>query len=433
MDIKSIRDDFPITKTKIKTKNGYEQVIYLDHGASTHAPKPVIDKYIDVLEKHYANIHRGAHELSMESTELFDAIPSKIAKFFGINNLEDSGMHAVLTYNTTSSLDLASHVFSQVKGDVLTTIIEHHSNDLPFRRRGNLHHADVLDDGTLNLDDVEEKLQKYDIKLLTVTGASNVTGYMPPIEKLARMAHDNGAKIMVDAAQRFAHYPLTLKPVGHPEHIDFIAAAGHKFYSPFGAAFLFGNSDDFDAAPPYIPGGGVVKFVTDDDVIFETGMLRHQYGTPNIAGSVAMGESIEFISKIGMNNIVEHERKLFKKLERGMREFDDVNLLGKIPEDQKIGVVTFTVDGMEHRDVSLKLNNYGAIATRDGCFCAHPYMLRLLNVDESEINEMKEYVRGGGPPERLGGIRATIGVYNTEEEVDKFLLVMEEILKEKNK
>lgn len=426
MNTKDIRSLFPITKTQVKTTSGMKPLIYLDHGASTHAPQPVIDEYIDIQTNYYANVHRGAHFLSCKSTEKIEEVPKIIGDFFNFN-LEQSSMHVVLTYNTTSSLDLASHVFQNIKGDVLTSVLEHHSNDLPHRSRGTVHHAGMLENGELDVDEVEEILQRENIKLLAITAASNVTGYIPPITKLARLAHDNGAKILIDGAQRLAHKRIEIKPIDHPEHIDFFAAAGHKFYSPFGSAFLLGNSEEFDNAPPYIPGGGTVKMVTKDDAIYVKGQDRHSYGTPNIAGSVAMGRSLQFISEIGFEYIESHEKILIQKLEKGLRSIDGVEMLGDIPLDKKIGVASFNIKNKYHEEVSSKLNDFGGIATRNGCFCAHPYLTELIGVSPEQLQNLKNRVLAGEEPLMPGAVRATIGIYNTKEEIDKVLNCVEAI------
>lgn len=384
MDFKAIRDQFPITNTTIQHDEFSEpkKLVYMDHAASTHAPRPVLDTFMDVMENSYANVHRAEHMLSCLSTDMFELVPHKIARYVGINDLANSGNQVVFSSNTTSSLDLASHLFAEKEGKVLSTTIEHHSNDLTHRSRGPTGHIDILADGTLDLDDYEKKLDKGNIKLVAVTAGSNVTGYMPPIHKMARMAHDSGAKILVDAAQRLAHQKLDVKPIDHPEHLDFIAAAGHKTYSPFGASFLLGDKEIFDEAPPYIPSGGTVSLVTDDAAFYLKGPDRHTFGTPNIAGSIAFGESIEYLANIGIDKIRQHEIELFEVMLKGLNDIEGVTIYGDIPMKDRLGVVTFNIKDLYHAKVSHDLDKIGGIATRNGCFCAHPYLLRLLNVLE---------------------------------------------------
>ncbi|MCE7736505.1 MAG: aminotransferase class V-fold PLP-dependent enzyme [Candidatus Heimdallarchaeota archaeon] len=431
MDFKTIRDLFPITKTIIRHDEKSEPLplVYMDHAASTHAPKPVLDKYVEVMETSYANIHRGEHRLSCLSTEHFEEVPHTIAKYLGINDLANSGYQTVFSSNTTSSLDLASHLFAEKEGKVLSTLIEHHSNDLPHRGRGPTAHIGILENGMLDLDDYEKKLESENIKLVAVSAGSNVTGYMPPIHKMARMAHDAGAKILVDAAQRLAHYKLEVKPIDHPEHLDFVAAAGHKTYSPFGASFLLGDTEIFDEAPPYLPSGGTVSLVTEDASFFLKGPDRHTFGTPNIAGSIAFGESVQFLQDIGIDRIREHEIELLDVMMKGLNDIEGITVYGDIPAKDKLGVVTFNIKDYYHANVSHDLDKIGGIATRNGCFCAHPYLLRLLNVLDDEDLLYQMQVIEGKESKRPGAVRASIGIYNTREEVDHFLDVVEQIAK----
>lgn len=321
---------------------------------------------------------------------------------------------------------------AEYPGKVLTTVMEHHSNILPHKRRSDVVFVDVDDDGMLILDEIEDKLQKEDIKLVAVSGGSNVTGYVPPIEKIARLAHDAGAKILVDAAQRVAHLKLEMKPSDHPEHLDFIAGAGHKFYAPFGSAFLMGPVDLFDKAPPYIPAGGTVAFVTTEEELYLNGPSRQTPGTPNIAGAVAMGEALKFLSSIGMDSIRQHETVLIEKMLKGLDQIEGVNVLGNVPVNSRVGVVSFEIEDLSHSMGARLLDEIGGIACRNGCFCAHPYMLRLLNVPEEHSANLRRRLAAGEDVELPGAIRASIGLYNTPEEVEKFLSVIETIATRKD-
>jgi len=419
MNTATIRDQFPICQTKIGLDK--KPLIYLDHAASTHAPKPVLNAYLKVMEQSYANVHRGKHELSCLSTDMFEEVPTKVARFVGINNLQNSGKQVVLTTNTTSSLDLASHIFEDQEGKVLTTFMEHHSNDLPHRRRGEVDHVEVLPNGILDMDQMEKLLSTQDYKLVAVSGGSNVTGYMPDIHKIARMAHDAGAKILVDGAQRLAHKKLDVKPLDHPEHIDFLAGAGHKTYAPFGSAFLLGTTEIMDATKPYIPAGGTVKFVGDDDAIFTTGADRHQPGTPNIAGAIAMGTALDFLGEIGLDWVRKHELELMEPVLNRFTEMEEISVLGDIPLDKKLGVIAFNIKGYHHEKLAELLDHNAGIAVRNGCFCAHPYLFRLLGTRNEERDRLKEELQKGNEPTLPGAVRASIGIYNTPEEMDKLV------------
>lgn len=429
MNIDKIRELYPITTQRLpgNERCSPRKLIYFDHAASTHAPKPVLDAYIDMHVSKYANIHRGEHYLSQISSDMFDHVQDIIGEFLGIKDIHSQGIQGIITTNTTSSLDLASHVMAELPGKVLTTVMEHHSNILPHKRRSEVIFTEVDENGMLMLDEIEEKLQRNNVKLVAVSGGSNVTGYVPPLEKIARLAHDAGAKILVDAAQRIAHMKLEMKPSDHPEHLDFIAGAGHKFYAPFGSAFLMGSVDLFDNASPYIPAGGTVAFVTTEDELYLNGPSRQTPGTPNIAGAVAMGEALKFLSSLGMEKVREHEIVLLEKLIKGLDQIDGVNVLGNIPIDSRVGVVSFDIEGISHSTGARLLDEIGGIACRNGCFCAHPYMLRLLNVSEGHSADLRRRLAKGEEVELPGAIRASIGVYNTLEEVETLLTVVETI------
>jgi selenocysteine lyase/cysteine desulfurase len=381
------------------------------------------------MESTYANVHRGEHTLSVISTEMFEKVPHQIADFVGIKDLDNSGKRVILTSNTTSSLDLGSHLFGHIDGKVVTTLMEHHSNDLPHRRRGQVEHVEVFDTGILDMGDLEKKLENHDVKLVAVSGGSNVTGYIPDIHKIARMAHDAGAKILVDAAQRLAHMKVEVKPVDHPEHIDYLAGAGHKTYAPFGSAFLIGTTEEMNDAPPYIPAGGTVKFVGDRETLYKNGPDRHTPGTPNIAGAVAMGASLDFLSEIGMDWVRKHEIELMEPVLKRFAELDAVEVLGQIPIEKKLGVISFNIIGYYHSRVSKLLDQKAGIATRNGCFCAHPYVNRLIgsNLDQQEL--IIEALRDIDDADSLlpGAVRASIGIYNTKEEMDILVNTVEEI------
>ncbi len=417
-DTARIRAQFPILERQLDCLGGKRPLVFMDHGASTHAPKPVLDAVQDLLSHHYANIHRGNHTLSLESSDAFDAAPQIFSDFLGA---DASDKCYVMVQNTTQALDVAAHVMAEVPGKTLTTRIEHHSNDLPHRRRGGpggVVYADVDEQGRLRMDEVEAQLQNHDIKLLAVTGASNVTGYTPEIGKLARMAHDNGAKILVDAAQLYAHKPINVRDRDHPEHIDLLAAAGHKAYAPLGGAFLMGSRDLLDAATPYIPGGGTVDWVSDDGELYTSSPDRHMGGTPNVAGAVAFAAATQFLADIGMDNVREHEVELTNYALGRFRELEGegVELLGPKTADEKAGVFSFIVNGVRHDLASAILNHEYGIATRNGCFCAHPLLHRLLRLEDTSV-WTDALARGENVP-LPGATRATIGVYNTREEVE---------------
>jgi selenocysteine lyase/cysteine desulfurase len=423
-DVAAIRAQFPITAQRFRVEGKAEPqpVIYLDHAASTHPPTSVLDTLREFLEHSYANVHRGRHFLSQIASEHFDHVSDEVRTFI---HGEKDGNAVVLCGNTTQALDLAAHVMAIVPGPTLVTLLEHHSNDLPHRRRGPVVHTRVTDDGCLDDADLVAALERERPKLVAVTGASNVTGYRPALHEIARLAHAHGALVLVDAAQLLAHAPLDVRPNGDPGHLDFVAAAGHKAYAPFGSAFLFGPTERMDAAAPYLPGGGTVWYVTEDDVLFKKSPERHESGTPNIAGAVAMAAALRLLRSIGMDAVREHERVLTGRALIGLQAIEGVSVLGHPDPERRIGVIAFTMANVRHERVATILNQEAAIAVRNGCFCAQPYLYRLLGIRDTAA--LRERLRAGDDSNLPGAVRPSFGLFNTEAEVDTLLAVVRDI------
>lgn len=429
-DTARVRRDFPILRRKVATADGRKRPLtYLDHGASTHAPEQVIEAVTEFLSSKYANVHRGNHTLSQEASAAFEQASETLAHFIGA---DPATQPICLTGNTTQALDLAAHLMAGSKGATVITQAEHHSNDLPHRRRGKVLRAPVDGSGRLLLDALQDLLDKNDVKLVAVTGASNVTGLMPPVHKLARMAHDAGARILVDAAQLYAHAPIDVKTPGNPEHLDFVAAAGHKAYAPLGSAFLAAPADLIDAAPPHVTGGGTVEWVTETGVKHKAGPERHHGGTPNIVGAIAFAASTEYLTRLGMQNIREHERQIVR---HGLRRFSEltdngVHLLGPTgpsASDHKVGVFAFVLPGLHHGEASKALDRRWGIATRNGCFCAQPLLNQLLGLGVQPEWTKAPNHEGAEVP---GAVRASVGVYNTEADIDLLVDAVAELAKE---
>jgi cysteine desulfurase/selenocysteine lyase len=420
-NIKSIRDEFPITRQTFNVYGSSEprRLIYFDHGASTHPSQRVLNKYLNFLEHYYSNVHRGKHFLSMISTELFDNVYNTIFSFIHADKDENT---IILTSNTTTALDIAASVMSGYDGVTLVSLMEHHSNDLPHRYRGKVVHFGLNPDGSIDMNDLEKKLKENKVKLVAVTGASNVTGFLPDIHLIAKMAHKHGARILVDAAQLLAHRTIDVKPNSDESHIDFLAAAGHKAYAPFGSAFLFGPRDVLDTADPYIPGGGTVIYVTPNDVYYTKSPDRHQGGTPNIAGSIALAESLNFLSEVGLENIRDHEVELTDYALSRLKEIPDVHILGNIAPQNRLGVVSFNVGDLNNNLVAMVLNYESAIATRNGCFCAHPYLHFLLGLKDT--SELRAKLVLGEDVDLPGAVRLTVGIYNTKDEIDELIKML---------
>jgi cysteine desulfurase/selenocysteine lyase len=418
LDIGRIRSQFPITRQRFEVVGQGEPkpLIYMDHGASTHPPAVVLDTYRDFLEKSYANVHRGHHYLSQMATNRFEDVTDDVLRFIGGDGRTNA---VILCGNTTQALDLGAHVMAAKPGLTLVSLMEHHSNDLPHRARGRVLHFGILEDGTLDYGDLEAKLRQHEVKLVAVTGASNVTGYLPDIHRIARLAHLHGARVMVDGAQLLAHAPTDVGQDDDPGHIDFFAGAGHKAYAPFGSSFLFGPRDVLDEAPPYIPSGGTVIYVTEDEAYYKTSPERHEGGTPNIAGAVAFAAALRFLEEIGMDEVREHEQVLVERAMDGLGKLDGVRVLGHPDPAKRIGALALEIEGVPHELAATILNQEAAIAVRNGCFCAHTYLHRLLRLGDT--SELRRRLVAGEDVDLPGAVRPSLGIFNTEDEVEEMV------------
>ncbi|NJK32161.1 MAG: aminotransferase class V-fold PLP-dependent enzyme [Deltaproteobacteria bacterium] len=405
-----VRAEFPIACRKVPLIDGSEAtLLYLDHAASTHAPRCVLDRYTRFMAGEYANIHRGTHLLSRAATAAFDDCYGVVTRFLG-GDLDRGSI--VFLGNTTQAIDLVAHVVDCLPGKVITTELEHHSNDLPYRKRGPLLRARVRADGSLDLDHLHGLLGANRVKLVALTGASNVTGWMPQVHTVARMAHEHGALIALDCAQLLAHQAIDVRPPDDPEHLDFVAAAGHKAYAPFGSSFLYGPRWLMDEAPPYLPGGGTASRVSAHGVEFVASPDRHQGGTPNIGGVIALAEALRYLEQIGMDRIREHERELVHAAMKGLREIEGVTVYGPENPDERLAVLTFNVAGVSDLLAAAVLSEERGIACRNGRFCAHVYVDRLLANQGGYTAE---------PDATPGAVRASFGLYNTLADVERLI------------
>ena len=411
LDWNEVRREFAIVGRHVPVLgSGERPLVYLDHAASTHAPHTVLAAFVEFMEREYANVHRGTHLLSRKATERFEEAYYIVADFIGAELRKGC---VVFTSNTTHAIDLCSHVMAERPGRVITTEMEHHSNELPHRRRGMPLRCRVTDEGTLDLGHMQELLSKHEVKLVCVTAGSNITGAMPDVHAIARMAHEAGALIMVDAAQALARNKLDVKAPDDLEHLDFVAAAGHKAYAPFGAGFLYGPRSVFDAAPPYLPGGGTAMSVNAREVEYMAAPDRHHGGTPNVAGVVAMARSLLFLQAIGLPEIRKHEIKLTQRILDGLDTVGGITVYGPPKAQDRLGVVSFNVEGVSELLAAAVLSEEGGLAVRSGRFCAHMYMDRLLSSPAYKMT-----TDGASPS---GAVRASVGLYNDETDVDRLI------------
>jgi selenocysteine lyase/cysteine desulfurase/rhodanese-related sulfurtransferase len=413
-DWTSIRRDFPIAARMIRTLDGLERFfVYLDHAASTHPPSSVVAEYSTFLEREYANVHRASYALAREATNRFEEAFRTCGEFVGGRLGPNPDDHCVVfTGNTTTGLDLVAHCVADLPGTVVVTELEHHSNDLPFRRRGGALRVRMTPEGRLDLEHLASILKKERVKLVTVCGAANVTGWMAPLRAIARLAHEAGAMICVDAAQLIAHAPIRMVADDPAESIDFLVAAGHKAYAPFGAGFVIGPRGVLDAAPPYLPGGGTAAAVTVDGVAYLPSPDRHHGGTPNIAGAIGFAAMLRYLGKVGMDRVREHEMELLRYAWDGLRKIDGITLYGPPDLDERVGIISFNVAGVNDMLAAAVLGEEFAVAVRNGRFCAHVHADRLFAAQGGCTPA------GDGPP---SAVRASFGIFNDLGDVERLL------------
>jgi selenocysteine lyase/cysteine desulfurase len=305
---------------------------------------------------------------------------------------------------------------------VITTRMEHHSNDLPWRGKCDLKYIEVDELGRIKLDELEQLLIKYNnkVKFVTISGASNVTGYINNIKKVAKLAHEHGANIIVDGAQLVPHKRISMISEDGDENIDFLVFSAHKMYAPFGSGAIVGLKEYFNKCKVDLKGGGTVQAVFDDKEIWLEAPEKNEAGSPNFFGAVAMVEAMKELDKIGFDIIERNEKSLFKELIDGMKSFNRVILYGDNENiSDRLGILVFNIIGLSYDEVAEALANTRAIAIRQGGFCAHPYTRRLLGI---KADELQDYINKNGMP---GMVRASLGIYNSKKEVNIFLETIE--------
>jgi selenocysteine lyase/cysteine desulfurase len=404
--------------------------VFLDNAASTPPLIEVVEAVKDFMP-YYSSVHRGTGFKSRLSTAAYDEAHEIIGKFVGADMRTNT---VIFGKNTTEAVNKLSYRL-QVPEDkvVITTHLEHHSNDLPWRDHApkTLHVKSTVD-GRFDEDDFDRLLKEYKgkIALVSVTGASNVTGYIQPIHRLARKAHEAGAKIMIDTAQFAPHRKVDMKPDNDPEHLDFVVLSGHKMYAPFGTGALIGPKEVFLQGKPEYCGGGTVNVVTVDEVHWGGTPDRDEAGSPNVVGAIAMAAAAKVLMSVGMENIAEHERELTAYALREMSKVKDIEIYGETDParaHEKVGVIPFNLRHMPHFLVSAILGYEGGIGVRSGCFCAHPYVMHLLKIDPEEAKRWQRRMLSGDKSEMPGMVRMSFGCYNNMDDVDKLVEMLERI------
>jgi selenocysteine lyase/cysteine desulfurase len=427
----NLRNEIVGVERRVPLLDGSQQTyVNLDNAASTPPFRRVKEKVDEAMEL-YSSVHRGTGFKSLISTHLYDQARQVVADFVGA----DRDYHTVIFgKNTTEAINKLANRFTFKDGDlVLASVMEHHSNDLPWRAKAGVLHAEVLPDGALDLEDFRHKLEKYQerIQLVTITGASNVSGFLPPIYDLAEMAHAYGKQILVDCAQLLPHRRIDMGPVGSPRHLDFIALSGHKVYAPFGTGALIGPRDFFNQGDPDYRGGGTVDLVTLDEVVWSEAPERDEAGSPNVIGAVALAAALAMLEEVGIEAVAAHEAELTRYALQRLGALPGVELFGsKSPERtaDRVGVIPFQVNGVPHAKVAAILGYEGGIGVRNGCFCAHPYVLRLLGIKGKAYEYHRERVLAKDRSELPGFVRASFGCYNNFADVDRLIETLERII-----
>lgn len=394
------RDDFPIFERKVNGK----PLVYLDNAATAQKPIQVLETLDNFYRKHNSNIHRGVHTLSYESTLMYEEAHRKVADFIGAPDWRN----IIFTRNATESINLVAYSWglnNLAEGDeVLITIMEHHSNIVPWQmlrdKRGiKLKYIGVDSEGNLNLDELPELLTEK-TKLVAIVHASNVLGTVNPVKHITEEARKSGALILIDAAQSVPHMAVDVNDIG----CDFLAASGHKMMGPTGTGFLYAREGLLSRMDPFLYGGDMIEKVTMEKSTWNELPWKFEAGTPDIGGGIALGAAVDYLKAAGLDNILSHEEELLGYALERLSAFEWIKLYGP-RAGQRLGVISFNVEGVHPHDVAGVLDEEG-IAVRSGHHCAQPLMAEL-GMDYTA--------------------RMSYYLYNTKEEIDLTIEALEKV------
>lgn len=398
-DMERVRKDFPILS---RTVHGHP-LVYLDNGATTQLPLPVLDTVEDHYRQYQANIHRGIHYLSEQSTARVETARKAVADFIGAAEPEE----IVFTGGTTQSINIVARALSdgllKERDTVVTTEMEHHSDLIPWqeacRRTGaRLRIVHLTESGELDMAELARYLEEKP-KLVAVTCISNVLGTVNPVEEIIAMAHDAGAAVLLDAAQAMRHGPVDVRALD----CDFLCFSGHKMMAPTGTGVLYGKRAWLERLPPVCFGGGMVDEVTCEHATYGELPFKFEAGTQNIAGIIGLAAAIEYLRGIGLPDIYRYEAELLAYTEDRLRERDCLDILGR--PDKRAGAVSFNLRGLHYYDTAKLLDQLG-IAVRSGHHCAQPLLARFG---------------------LTGAVRVTPAFYNTRKEIDALCAALDRI------
>ena len=442
-----IKTDFIGLNTKYKLANGdITKRIYLDTTASS-LMMGVAHRSSNEFLKHYSNTHSLMHFSAKISTKTYAWIHDKILDFVSADSEEFTCFF--MGSGVTAGMNRMAKTLNRLRPEkdmVLISIMEHHSNDLPHRKHGGkVIHVPVSMQsehmGSINMDALEKYLKKFEgrVNYVSVTGLSNVTGIINPINEIAKLAHKYGAYIIVDAAQMAAHVPITMSGFDDKElEIDVLLFSGHKTYAPGSPGVIIARKSFMSAIEPEEVGGGMVDRVFPDNYFVTKNFPdREEAGTPNILGAITLGASIHVLHSIGMDLILEEDLSLTNYAINKMKKNDDIYIYGDTNSNECIrtGTISFNVIGMDHGLVASILNDYFNIAVRNECFCAHPYVEKMLhNTHNEQINNLDcqdDHLQWAVEP-WMGMVRASFGIYNTEDDINSLINALSTIINNKD-
>ncbi|MFH1244241.1 MAG: cysteine desulfurase [bacterium] len=401
-DPQEVRKDFPILKREINGK----RLVYLDSGATSQKPRQVLDAERGYYETHNANVHRGAHTLGDEATQLYQEAREKVAEFIG-----GRAQGVVFVRNTTEAINLVAYAWgldNLKKGDVMvTTLMEHHANLVPWqevaRRTGaRVEVVGLTEDGRVDMDDYQQKL-KLRPKLVAIVQVSNALGTINPVVEMTKMAHKAGALVLVDGAQAVPHMKVDVSEIG----CDFYAFSGHKMLGPMGIGVLWGRKEILESMSPFLTGGGMINEVAVDQSTWTSVPEKFEAGTPNVAGAVGLSAAIDYLEKLGMENVRKHDKQLVAYSIQQLGKLKNVKILGTKNADLRSGSVSFAYEGIHAHDVATILDSEG-VAVRSGHHCTMPLHTSMGIV---------------------ASVRASFNVYTTKEDVDALVVALGKVKK----
>ena len=404
-DLSLYKKDFPILSRSVR---GGNSLIYLDSGATSQKPEVVIQAEADFYRTKNAAVHRGAHLLAEEASDAYEGARENVARFIGAASSE-----VIFTKSATESLNFLATSFGNPDSriaikpgdEIVVTEMEHHANLIPWqqlakRSGAKLTWLSITTDGRLDLSNIDQIIDSK-TKIVAITHQSNVFGTINPIDLIVKAARNVGALIVLDACQSVPHFAVDVKQLG----VDFLAFSGHKVLGPTGIGVLWGKSELLDKLEPAIFGGSMVDSVTMEGATWAQSPRKFEAGVPNMAQAVGLSAAVDYLTKIGMQNLAQHEHKLTEELLAGFKEMKEVTVVGPLDMKDRGGVVSFTVDGVHPHDVGQVLDQYG-IAVRTGHHCAWPLMKKLNLV---------------------GTTRASFHLYNSSEDVLSLLKAVEKV------